>query len=169
METLIERLWKIEALAHGGSEGERENARHLLAALCRKYGLTLEQIADQKKSWHAFPVRGEWERKLFGIVIVHVLQTHSIRHMKSSKGYECELTIAQAIDVRDCWEHFRKAWRAQLDDFFVAFVHKNRIFGTSDGFQKEPDQETKDAAQRIFDLMRGMEARPWEKRLYLAS
>ena len=169
MESLVERLKKIEALANGGSEGERENAQRLLDQLCRKYSVTLEQIADQKKSWHAFAVRGERERKLFNIVIVHVMQTHNIRHIKTAKGYEWEMTTAQAIDVRDCWEHFLAAWRAQLDDFFMAFVHKNRIYGPpSDQPAPEVDAKTAAAAKRIADLMRGMASQPWEKRLRIS-
>lgn len=168
METLLERLKKIEALAIGGSAGERANAQRLLDTLCAKYGITLEQIADQKKSWHTFSVRGESERELFRSVLVHVMQTRQIRHMKSAKGYECELTLAQAIDVRDCWMHFRAAWREQLSDFFAAFIHKNRIFGPPSDDDAEPDAETKARAKRIFDLMHGMESQPWEKRLRLS-
>ncbi len=169
METLLERLKKIEAPAIGGSEGERANAQRLLGMLCAKYGVTLSQIADQKKSWHAFSVRGERERELFCSVLVHVMQTRQIRHMKSASGYECELTVAQALDVQDCWTHFRAAWREQLSDFFTAFIHKNRIFGPPSDDNEDLDEETRARAKRIFDLMHGMESRPRENRLRILA
>lgn len=167
METILQRLKKIEALAAAGTAGERANAQRLLNQLCGKYGVTLQEIVAQKKSWHAFKVRGRLERRLFCCVLVHVVQTLHVRHTKTAHEYKCELTTAQAIDVQDCWNHYRTAWREQLADFFTAFVHKNRIFGPPADTDCEADEETQTRARRIFELMAGMDSRPWEKRMRL--
>jgi hypothetical protein len=169
METLIDRLKKIEALAKGGLAGERENAQRMLDELCARYGVTLEQLADQEKRMHWFPVRGKRAKELFRVVLVHVVQTRQIWHRPKADGYECKLTTAQAADVRECWKHYRKAWDEQIDDVFTAFIHRNRIYGPpkdSDD-EQELNAEQRAAAERVMDLMRGMQPKRWDRRAKL--
>lgn len=169
METLIDRLKKIEALAKGGLEGERENAQRMLDELCARYGVTLEQLADQEKRMHWFPVRGKQAKELFRCVLVHVVQTRQIRHRIKADGYECELTTAQAADVRECWGHYREAWKEQMNDVFAAFIHRNRIYGPAKDSDDEPElnAEQRAAAERVMDLMRGMQPKRWDRRAKL--
>ena len=168
MEMVMDRLKKIEALAKAGRDGERENAQRLLEKLCEQHGGTLEQLADEDKRMQWFPVRGKREQELFRLVLVHVCQTRQIRHRRTAEGYECELTLVQGVDVRECWRHYRAAWKQQMDDMFSAFVHKNRIYGPpSETEGPELDEEQWAAVQRVLGLMRGMEARRWDKRAKL--
>lgn len=163
METILDRLRKIEALANSGVAGERENARRMLAALCEKHGLSPQQITSPDRSWQKFRFRGEKERLIFQQVLIHVLKTRHVQHRKNPTNWEVFLTAAEGADVADCWAHYRDLWCGQLDDFCNAFIQKNRIFG--------PPLETRDdkklteqdiaEAKRIMAMMIGMEEKRW--------
>lgn len=169
METLIERLKKIEALARAGTAGERENAQRLLTALCKKYGVTLQQLTETEKDFYKFTFKGVFERRLFIQVLVFVMQSTDILHRKTARGFAIELTLAQSIDVRECWQHYRKIWLTQANDFMSAFIHKNGIWGPSSGEDKKSTEESMAAALRVMELMRGIRSHPWEKRLKLTT
>lgn len=169
MENLREKLKKIEALARSGIAGERASAQRLLEQLSQKYGVPLEQIVAQEKDFHWFPVVGREQQDLFCQVLIHVLQTRQIAHKKKPSGLWCELTAAEALDVAEAWAHYRAAWKKQREDFFLAFIHKNGLYGPPDASPGEASGEAKAQALRIFELMKGMRADRWDNKLKLTG
>ena len=55
MERITDKLKKLLALAERGCGGEAENARRLLEEHLRKYGMTLEDICENKTSQRGPP------------------------------------------------------------------------------------------------------------------
>jgi len=171
MELLIDKLKKIEALAKCGIGGERETAQRMLDALCKKHGITLDQIISQDKQGYRFSVQNKLDATLLAHVVLHVCQTSQIANWKRGRLRFYELTKAQAIDVEDCFNHFRRAWRKQLADMMAAFVNANHLFapdGKNDP-AKEPTPDARARAMRIMQLMQGMNAAPWEGRKRIES
>lgn len=61
MERITDKLKKLLALAERGCGGEAENARRLLEEHLRKYGMTLEDICENKTS-----------RRTFKLSLIHI-------------------------------------------------------------------------------------------------
>ena len=64
MERITDKLKKLLALAERGCGGEAENARRLLEEHLRKYGLTLEDLYENKTSRRIFKYRNKEERQI---------------------------------------------------------------------------------------------------------
>lgn len=173
MELLIDKLRKIEALARSGIGGEKETAQRMLDALCKKYGITLDQIISVEKKPYRFTFKDKLDVMLLSHVVMSVCQTHKIMNWKRGRAMYFELTKAQAIDVEDCFRHYRKAWRSQLKDMMAAFVNANHLFPPNEeGDDKPKNEHTPDSraqAMRIGQLMQGMNATPWEGRKRIES
>lgn len=64
MERITDKLKKLLALAERGCGGEAENARRLLEEHLRKYGMTLEDICENKTSRRTFKYRNKEDARL---------------------------------------------------------------------------------------------------------
>lgn len=56
-QEVLLKVKKVKALAERGIGGEKEAAQKLLAALCAKYGISEEEISEEKKYEYFFHVR----------------------------------------------------------------------------------------------------------------
>lgn len=77
MERITDKLKKLLALAERGCGGEAENARRLLEEHLRKYGMTLEDICENKTSRRTFKYRNKEERTIIIQVFLSVLGSKS--------------------------------------------------------------------------------------------
>jgi len=162
-DTLIDRLKKIEALASSGVGGERENARKMLNALCRRHGVTIDQLATDKKTFVQFKFSDRYQRALLNSVIAFICKTREVCNYKKGKSIFFELTVAQQIDAQDCYAHYRKQWSSNLKEVMVAFIHKNRIlipFDQDDDEKQEPIDI--DRMNRLVALVQGMDSQQWK-------
>ena len=54
-ESIKEKLKKLLALAERGVQGEAVNARRLFEKLCKKYGVSIEELLDENQvKYHFF-------------------------------------------------------------------------------------------------------------------
>lgn len=88
MERITDKLKKLLALAERGCGGEAENARRLLEEHLRKYGMTLEDICENKTSRRTFKYRNKEERT----IIIQVFYRFSAVRVKHLRG---QLTMLQ--------------------------------------------------------------------------
>jgi len=171
METIFEKLKKIEALARAGVGGERENAERMLQLLCEKHGISLEDIARPDRKEVHFSFKNVFERRLLIQVVAYVTRTGEVTfYTRKSKKMLLyfDLTAAETVDVRECFDHYRKEWEIKLEDFFSAFLHRNRIFAPSaplDDQEETPEDQAR--IDRIVQMMRGIDQSRWEKTLKL--
>lgn len=166
MERLIDKLRKIEALARTGTGGERENAQRMLVELCQKHDVTLEQIIQSEKKWYDFPVRDAIDEMLLTQVVLHICMTPQIENGRyRGRKVRCfKLTPGQSVDIKSCYEHYRKAWRRQLNDLMIAFIHSNKIYGPRSDQDRDQTPEEIEHAERIMSLMQGMKREQWDGR-----
>lgn len=162
METIKDKLKKIQALAKSGIGGEKETAQRMLNDLCKKYHITIDEIISEEKKYCTIRVRDKIDEILVRQTIIHICQTNEINNKRYKDIWMFELTHLQAIEVQDAIKHYRKEWKKQLHDFMIAFIHKNSIFNfNSDKTNDEIDLE---ALIKLRSLMAGMKANPWEGR-----
>lgn len=169
MELLIDKLRKIEALARLGIGGEKETAQRMLDALCKKHGITLDQIASPVTEDCLFTIRDKWENRLLETIVLHICRTTKIRNWYRGRKRGFELTRLQRIDIEDCFKHYKKAYSAErkrlMEDLTTAFVHKHRLFGPPRD-EKESDDNGVDLERvaRLVAIIRGMNTETWEGR-----
>lgn len=172
METITERLRKIHALAESGVEGERASAQRLLGQLCAKHGVTVESLTGDERAWHRFAYRDDLDRALLIQVVIYVCGTNQVKNANPrnrAKALFFMLTVAESIDVREAFEHYRKAWREHADEAMAAFVHANKLWVKGEGGESadELSPEMRAKIRRIAGMAMMTTAKPWERRLKL--
>ncbi len=129
-ERIKSRLLKVLELAERGVGGEKSNAKAILKAGLRKYGLTLDELTDGKRrkvvEGHSF--EGKIERRLLLQIICVVANTSSIMGKRKGKKYYVKLTPVQHIEVDAMFGYYRGLLEKELDVFIVAFVNKHDLF-----------------------------------------
>lgn len=113
-QEVLLKVKKIKALAERGIGGEKEAARKLLAALCAKYGISEEEISEEKKYTYSFHVRTS-VLKLFLQVYSSMFGSteryeNELHIYKSKNGYDiiCDFTPVEYIEFSQLWEWHRK-------------------------------------------------------------
>lgn len=169
METIVEKLKKIEALANSGIDGERENAKRMLDALCAKHGVTVDELVEPTLSWYRFRPKDHVDEMLLCHVVGFVCQTRRIKMRKAGKARHLELTRAQALDVEEAIRHYRKVWRENLTDYMAAFIHAHRLYAPRDEGAEPPEISAEDImrAEKLIKMSRGISTSHWERRLKL--
>lgn len=81
MERITDKLRKLLALAERGCGGEAENARRLLEAQLSKYGLTLEDLYENKTSRRIFKYRNKEERQII-VQVFYRFSAARVKHLK---------------------------------------------------------------------------------------
>ena len=127
METILDKLRKIAALADRGDAGERDNAQAALEKLCARHGVTLDQLLDDAIEPIEIKARGI-EKQLLTHVAMKIVGTHKIPHTPTSKSIKFWVTRAQGIDITEAFEHYRRAWVEHRKDAMTVFVNANRLF-----------------------------------------
>ncbi len=168
MESILEKLRKVMALAEGGTDGERENAQAMLQRLCERHGVDVEQLLDEKVEPYEFKARGE-EKKLLIQCAVFICRTYQIKNIQNAKDVTLWLTAAQAVDVRECFEHFKEEWFRYRSEAMQAFIHANRLHAPSEGDDDADDHkltpEEMARIKRIGHMMLFAGAKPFRRAL----
>lgn len=162
MDTIIDLLRKIKTLADNGIDGEREVAQKKFMQLLLKYDLTLDDIVDQSISWHAFGYKNVMEKSLLLQCVGYIMQTREVRHafVRNRKKLIFQITKTQAVDLTECYEHYKKELNGELDMFFSAFIHKHRIFGPLwDG--NSIHALSSNDRERLVLMINGMNSKSW--------
>lgn len=173
MNTPIERMKKILALARRGEGGEKTTAEAMLQRLLDKYGMTIADLDDSEQpvERREFKYTTEIERRLLTQIVASVLQTRNVFAWKhrNKKIRSYELTALQYAEVDVCYTACRVALKKELakatERLYMAFVQTNDL-GVSD-----PNQEPTgsgldlDELAAIMALMATMKPTPVHRQL----
>ncbi|WP_368260768.1 MULTISPECIES: DUF2786 domain-containing protein [Bacteroidales] len=168
MERITDKLRKLLALAERGCGGEAENARRLLEAQLSKYGLTLEDLYENKTSLRIFKYRNKEERQIIVQVFLSVLGSKSeafkaSTYNASKKTIYIDLTDLKYAEISDMVAFFKSQFNKEkkrlMKDILYAFVKKHNIFDcTPNDDDKASDKEIDlEELMRILSLSNGME------------
>lgn len=168
MERITDKLRKLLALAERGCGGEAENARRLHEAQLSKYGLTLEDLYENKTSRRIFKYRNKEERQIIVQVFLSVLGSKSeafkaSTYNASKKTIYIDLTDLKYAEISDMVAFFKSQFNKEkkrlMKDILYAFVEKHNIFDcTPNDDDKASDKEIDlEELMRILSLSNGME------------
>lgn len=167
MERITDKLKKLLALAERGCGGEAENARRLLEEHLRKYGMTLEDICENKTSRRTFKYRNKEERTIIIQVFLSVLGSKSeafkgATYNASKKTIYIDLTDLES-EISDMVAFFKSQFNKEkkrlMKDILYAFVKKHNIFDCTPNDDDEASNKEIDLEElmRILSLSNGME------------
>ena len=128
----LELLQKIKALADFGVSGEKENAQKLLDKLMRKYKIKEEEISEETINIYPIKWRGFKGRQLAVQVffsIIEDLETRKFYTFKNRQAGEIHCTPAEFLEWQAKFKFYQYHLNKDLDVFYGAFVHRNKIFG----------------------------------------
>lgn len=169
--TVMERLRKIQALALSGIDGEKAAAKEMLDKMCKKYGVSPEELVTNEKKFYAFSYRNKVERQLLIQVIAYIVRLDQVTCMqyKHQKKVEVECTHAQYLDIEDCYRFYRKeykiAWKLHTKGFLSAFIGRHNIYPPDNGERKERTEAEQEEIMRIIKMMQTIKPAAWERRI----
>lgn len=176
-ETVISRLRKIRTLAERGETGEAEAARRLLEQQLSKYGLTLEDLASEKRKLRTFKYSNKRELQLLAHVLYNQFGTKSevgknSTYNSSRKVMMTEMTDLEYADFAPLWDYYRKNFKREIQklekDFLHAFIVKFRLFDISEKEETESKQKNElsyEEIKRILELAGTISVNPYRRAL----
>lgn len=139
---VIAKLRKLLALVDRGVGGEKTNAESALKSLLAKHGLSIEDLDDAQAERRIFwwSTKSETEGKLLSQCVEAVLSRwdrnfYRERGNRKARGYEMthaewlEVDLMFAVHRRSLAKHLKK----QQELAFIAYIHRNEIFGREAG------------------------------------
>lgn len=176
-ESVLEKLRKIARLAERGYKGEADNARRKLENQLAEYGLTMEDVLQERKSCREFRYSNKQEFRLFLSVFVHRFGTESeefkgATYNKSSKKINVDLSDIDFADFAPEWDYYRTEFARELrkteEAMLVAFVNKFDLFNKTpkdDAGDKKRSKADLERLRRAIGLISSIEANPYHKLL----
>ena len=149
------RLVKLLALAQRGIGGEAVNARKMLESAMTRAGLTLDDLADGKRSDQAWSFCGSTERKLLGQILWTVLgNDRTVFKYRGGRRLGAEVTPEERVRIDMLWSAHRRSLRKEIDLLFRAYIHAQRLFPKD--APKAEDRELTEDEQRRLERMAAM-------------
>ena len=141
-------LRKIRTLANQGIDGEKYNARDMLDKLLSKYNLSEDEIDDNPYvDMIVIKPKKGYEFKLFW-QIYHKLK-HEYPDYTSNEAYNhdrtkyifYEVPLTFKIDFLESWAVYSKAFIEDMDQFYLAFLYRNKLLSPRSDSDKKPSDE----------------------------
>ena len=171
IEEAARKARSLKAIAEQGEPGERDNARRLLEQLAKKYGITAEEISEEKRSLHWFRYSQEIEKRLLSQIVYMVtgrFASGCVGAMSGRKrkqvGIEC--TEAERVEIESNYEFYKDALYKEIDVFMCAFTNKNNLFPPSviDADKKDGEIDI-EKIRKAIAMMDGMDIHIMQKAL----
>ncbi len=163
MNTNIERLKKLQALALRGVGGEREQAQQILEKLAKKYGACLDDLNETKEEKFEFSYHGAIERKLLVQIaykvknalpdIYNLVYTKSGRKCRTAVKILC--TEAEKIEIEFLFDFYKRLWEKEVNFLLNAYIQKHNLFGDLKEGEK-PMEISPEDRKKIFAIMNGL-------------
>ena len=126
-----------------------------------KYKITEDEISEDSVEFEWFRYKDNIQKKLLNQVIYMILGNVDTYKRTGGRhklvGAYC--TAAQKFEIEMNFEFFRNAMEKELETFYTAFCHKNRLFPTEEiAMEKTAEDESSNLdALKIGMMMEGME------------
>lgn len=164
---------KLKALAERGEGGERDIAAERLRTLMKKYGISEEELEDERRSPASFQYSKEVERRLIvqlayavtGKVPGQVINPETGRLLHR---IVVDCTAAEKIEISARIDFYRPIIQAELEVFFEAFAMKHKLYPSKekDEFPHcEPDADRLKSARAAAAMATGMAEHDYYKQL----
>lgn len=170
-EDIINKINKIRALAEHGEGGEKISAESLLNSLMQKYGITEEDLYDEKEQVYFLKISGYKCRDLFRQVAIiycnvdrmtyfgndaqdkYAKKIRNITDHSRPRGSNMVVmcTPSKYIELKYAYELFQKSFDRHVEGLFYGFLDTNNLLApyNPDNPKSDMDDETIDIASRM--------------------
>lgn len=158
IESIKSKILKLHALAESGNTHEAMNARAMLEKWLLQYGLSLDEILEEKNEprWYEFKARSNWEKKLLFQCYCMVKNVNKISYKGRAEIVSFELTPYEFAELTNYYEWHRKQLGRELKEmqknFISAYVYKHNITSTI-GSEREPESLTPEELNRLKNVL----------------
>jgi hypothetical protein len=132
----------------------------MLHDLCRKYHIHPDTLLSPKTELRRFKHRGGKDCVLLILCIKFIMGSLDRPARSARRFIDLAVTEAERIDITDMVRHYRKAYRKDAEDFWIAFINRHDL-APKDGH--EPKSITADRLERLLMFMRGIQSRTWTR------
>ena len=170
-DEILDKLRKIKALAEGGDIGEKSAAEEMLQKIMIKYGVSEEDLYDEKEQVYFFKISGYKCRDLFRQVAIIYCRVNRIAYFGNDvqdeyakrireitkysrpKGSNMVVfcTPSKYIELKYAYELFQKSFDRHVEGLFYSFLDTNNLLApyNPDNPKSDMDDETIDIASRM--------------------
>lgn len=157
-EKILNKARKIHALIQSSEENEASVAKAMFDNLCRKYGITEDDIRDEPKIMREieFSMVGGYERRLASSLVYKILNvnTFSYTHWTNRRTViGVKMTDKQWTEFQWQYGVFKKGLWEHLDKSVSAYISTNEIWA-HDPPDKSSKEWTEDDLKRWEDVSR---------------
>ena len=163
-QDIIDKIKKVKRLAEKGVDGEKESAQKRVEEMMQRYGITEDDLDDEKESLFTYYVEGLYGWKLLNQIIgkhfpdIHAMymphhripKDHRMLFKEIAKGKKhnviCCCNAAQFVEVTTYYEIMHRSFQEQAEIFYYAFLSKNNLLVEGDGHEPS-EKELKEARQ----------------------
>lgn len=160
-DEILDRIRKVQALVKHGSDGERQSAEARLKEMTEKYGISLEELDENKEQVFYYHLHGERKYELFAqvaatrgcvkFVFIGPDRTDKKAQYVRANTYDrprgtnvaMVCTMIQYIEITTAYEVYQKSLDDHYESLFYAFLGTNDLFyGKADpNKQLTPEEE----------------------------
>jgi hypothetical protein len=145
---------KVNALAVGGDEHEKDVAKKKLDLLLKKYNLTYSELIKGNVNQKVFKIENNEDCLRILSQCIWMVDSMAKINYKGKKAFVM-LTNEQYIEVKEKFDYFWKHYKEQKEVFLVAFVVKNKLEAKSDKQTDIPSKEIKNILMMMGGIAKG--------------
>lgn len=160
-ENIKNKLKRLLALAERGVQGEAENARKLLENLCKKHGVSIEELLDENQmQYYRFNVgKNAIYKDLFAQCYCKVAQKVLLIYRQPSRNQiEVEMTALQYAELTSLFEWHKDNFEKDFEDMksyiLFAYCRKHHLYGDVKSDNDNDRELTEDERERLIKIMR---------------
>lgn len=170
MSKILELAKKLKRLSEQGVGGEAINAADQLEKICKKHGISLADLDDEKLTMGWFKVTPE-QTKFFNQTVASVLgrswnsynRIVGGRKVKNTIGIES--TSANLAEIEMKFYFYWKLYVDELDIFYAAFIQKNQLYVNGVTEKKELTPEEKERLLRVLEMASNIKSETFRKQI----
>lgn len=174
-ESIKEKLLKMQALAEKGYQGEADAAKRMIEILCRKHGVSIEDILSEQVKTQRFEFeigKGKIYKTLFTHCYGKVTNKREMSYYRRSLSkIALDLTPMQYAELSNLFEwhkaNFKKDLEQTIDMMVDAYINKHDLFSSdnSGDTDKELPPEDIKKIKAMFAMMEQLSDNTYHKQL----
>lgn len=152
-------LLKLYELSVRGVDGEKENAQYLLDKICKEHNVNINDLLDaHNREVQIKVISCNFQKRIFLQIAFKMGFDKGIVKIGNKKTNEVwvKCSDVEFIELIEEYEFYKKEWKKEQKEFFLAFIHTNKIFPENDDKDEDSDTELTTEQIRVLLKMQGM-------------
>lgn len=174
-QDIIDRIRKVKRLAENGVEGEKDSAKLRVEELMKRYGITEEDLEEEKEEVRLYYIEGIFCWELFKQVAA---VKHGIKKLRYTQGAKMKAEVREAfkaiangrkynvailstaakfVEATAEYEIYHRGLTEQSESFLYAFLDRNHLLAEAGENDGEPDEKQLRMVRNAILMSQGIE------------